>query len=81
MTCPRVAQSLYALLSFPTNTTFGPVGSFANNVFTSVQAGNFTGALAAVNSAAIHSTYAQVKTIVTAYVINGVKAHDFTFHQ
>ena len=36
--------------------------------------------IADVDSAAIHSTYATIKTDVTAYVAEGVKAHDFTFH-
>lgn len=80
---PSGSDSLYLLLArFPTQTSTatGPIYTLQNNVFTKLSNNNFTGVLAAVNSAAIRSTYAQVKATVSAYVVNGVKAHDFTYH-
>ena len=77
---PSGAKSLYSLLTFPTQTTTGPIGALQGSVFLPISGGNFGGAFAAVSDAAIHSTYAQVKVIVSQYVVNGVKAHDFAYH-
>ena len=84
---PSGAISLYSILTFPTETTTGPIGALQDNVFTSLNGipgvtpgGDFAGMIADVNSAAIHATYATIKADVTAYVAAGVKAHDFTFH-
>ncbi len=77
---PSGNQSLYAALTFPTNGTNGPLVTLESNLYTAINNQNYAGALATVNTAAIHSTYAAVKTAVTAYVVNGVKAHDFTYH-
>ena len=67
------------ILTFPSSTTVGPLITLQDNVFNAVTTGNFTAALNAVNNAAIRSTYAQIKTLVTQYVINGVRHHDFTY--
>ena len=77
---PSGSSSLYSLLTYPSATTTGPIITLQNNVFTAISTGNFSGALQAVNSAAIHSNYAQMKSIVLSYVVNGVKAHDFSYH-
>jgi len=77
---PSGSESLYSLLTFPLNGTAGPIATLQDNVFTSVSTGNFNGALQAVNSAAIHSTYNQVRAIVNSYVVNGFHNHDFGYH-
>ncbi len=80
---PSGGNSLYfTLAQFPTmtSTTTGPIYTIQNNVFTALTNNSFNGMLGAVNSTALHSTFARVKTIVTSYVLNGVKAHDFTLN-
>lgn len=75
---PSGADSLFARLTYPNLTTnTGPIAQLPLNVFTALSTQNFQGALAAVNSNAIHSTYASVKSVVAAYVANGIRAHDF----
>ncbi|MCA1685726.1 MAG: hypothetical protein LC745_07005 [Planctomycetia bacterium] len=78
---PSGTDSLYAQLTFPSNGTNGPVAVLQNNVFNPVSTGDFNSALRAVNTTAIHTTFAQVKAIVNQYVVNGVRAHDFTYRR
>ncbi len=76
---PSGAESLYADLTFPEEGGNGPIGQLEDNVFTPLDNGDLTDALNAVDSTAIHATYAQVKQDVVSYVVNGVAAHDFRF--
>ncbi len=73
---PSGADSLYTQLSFPSNGTDGPIGLLWTNTSNAILAGDFAGAVTDVNTAAIHSTYASVKTVVNSYVASEVKAGD-----
>lgn len=77
---PSGSQSLYASLTFLSSTTYGPLVTLESNLYTAINNQDYAGAVATVNTAAIHSTYAAVKTAVTSYVVSGVKNHDFTYH-
>jgi hypothetical protein len=76
---PSGNDSLYALLTFPTAGGSGPIATLQNNVFTSVGAGDFAGAINDVAFAALQTTYQQVKVVTNTYVVTGVHAGDFHF--